>query len=43
MVKPTRDPKVDALRTARCLKPRPGAVVDEGFARSEFLDARDLV
>jgi transposase len=34
---------VAALREARALNPRPEAVVDEAFAGSEFLDARDLV
>jgi transposase len=37
------DPKVEALRAERSLNPRPEAVIDEGFAGSEFLDARDLV
>ena len=37
------DPKLAALRARRCLNPRPERVVDERFARSEFLDARDLV
>jgi transposase len=37
------DPKVAALRAQRCLNPRPERVVDERFAGSEFLDARDLV
>jgi transposase len=37
------DPKVQALRAERSLNPRPEAVADERFARSEFLDARDLV
>jgi transposase len=37
------DPKVEALRAARSLNPRPEAVTDEAFAGSEFLDARDLV
>ncbi|MGH2916672.1 MAG: helix-turn-helix domain-containing protein [Solirubrobacteraceae bacterium] len=37
------DPKVAALRAERSLNPRPGAVSDERFASSEFLDARDLV
>lgn len=37
------DPKVTALRTQRSLNPRPERVVDERFAASEFLDARDLV
>jgi transposase len=38
-----RDPKVEALRAARTLNPRPDAVRDEQFASSEFFDARDLV
>jgi transposase len=37
------DPKLAALREQRCLNPRPERVVDERFAGSEFLDARDLV
>jgi transposase len=37
------DPKVAALREARALNPRPGAVTDEAFLAEEFLDARDLV
>jgi transposase len=37
------DPKVAALRAERSLNPRPERVVDERFAGSEFLDARDLV
>ena len=37
------DPKEEALRAARALNPRPETVVDEQFAASEFLDARDLV
>jgi len=37
------DPKLQALRVERSLNPRPEAVRDEQFARSEFLDARDLV
>jgi transposase len=37
------DPKVEALRAAGSLNPRPEAVVDEEFAAVEFLDARDLV
>jgi transposase len=36
------DPKVAALRAARCLNPRPEAVTDERFASSDFFDARDL-
>jgi transposase len=38
-----QDPKEQALREARTLNPRPEAVLDEAFAGSEFLDARDLV
>jgi transposase len=34
---------VEALRAQRSLNPRPGAVADEAFSASEFLDARDLV
>ena len=37
------DPKVAALRAERSLNPRSGAVSDERFAGSEFLDPRDLV
>ena len=37
------DPKVAALRAQRSLNPRPERVIDERFAGSEFLDARDLV
>jgi transposase len=37
------DPKVEALRAARSLNPRPEAVSDEAFGASEFLDPRDLV
>jgi transposase len=37
------DPKVEALRGARSLNPRPEAVTDEAFGSSEFLDPRDLV
>jgi transposase len=43
MAKAGEDPKVQALRAERSLNPRPEAVRDEQFARSEFLDARDLV
>jgi transposase len=43
MAKGGEDPKVQALRVERSLNPRPGAVRDERFASSEFLDARDLV
>ncbi len=43
MAKRREDPKVEALRAERSLNPRPEAVVDEAFATSEFLDARDLV
>ncbi len=37
------DPKLNALRETRSLNPRSGAVSDEAFSSSEFLDARDLV
>jgi transposase len=43
MARADEDPKVHALRAERSLNPRPEAVRDEQFARSEFLDARDLV
>lgn len=43
MAKKRKDPKEEALRAARALNPRPGAVVDQGFAESAFLDPRDLV
>jgi transposase len=43
MARAGEDPKVHALRAERSLNPRPEAVRDEQFARSEFLDARDLV
>jgi transposase len=43
MVRRREDPKIEALAAERSLNPRPEAVVDEGFAGSEFLDARDLV
>ena len=43
MARGGEDPKVQALRAERSLNPRPEAVRDEQFARSEFLDARDLV
>ena len=43
MARAGEDPKVRALREARSLNPRPESVSDEGFASSEFLDARDLV
>jgi transposase len=37
------DPKAEALRASGSLNPHPEQVSDESFARSEFLDARDLV
>src|SRR5437764_1505719 len=43
MARHGEDPKVAALRAERSLNPRPGAVSDERFAGSEFLDPRDLV
>ena len=39
----SKDPKVEALRAARTLNPRPEAVRDEQFGSSGFFDARDLV
>ncbi len=43
MARAGEDPKAQALRAERSLNSRPEAVTDERFARSEFLDARDLV
>ena len=43
MARRGKDPKEQALRAERCLNPRPDAVRDVQFARSEFLDARDVV
>lgn len=37
------DPKVEVLRAARILNPRPEAVRDEGFGSVPFFDARDVV
>jgi transposase len=37
------DPKVTALREARCLNPHPEDVTDAAFAAEEFFDARDVV
>ena len=37
------DPKVAALREARCLNPHPEAVTDDVFTSQEFFDARDAV
>jgi transposase len=37
------DPKIAALREARCLNPHPEAVTDEAFVSREFFDARDAV
>jgi transposase len=37
------DPKVTALRQARCLNPHPEQVSDAAFLREEFFDARDAV
>lgn len=39
----SEDPKVAALREARCLNPRPEDVTDESFRSQEFFDARDAV
>ena len=41
--KPAEDPKVTALREARCLNPHPGQVSDAAFLSEEFFDARDAV
>ena len=41
--RPAEDPKVAALRAARCLNPHPEAVTDEAFTTQEFFDARDVV
>lgn len=43
MAKKRRDPKEEALRSARALNPRPDAVVDPSFSGSDFFDPRDLV
>jgi transposase len=40
---PAEDPKVTALRTARCLNPHPEAVTDDRFSASDFFDPRDAV
>ena len=37
------DPKVTALRQARCLNPHPEHVREEAFLAEEFFDARDVV
>jgi len=37
------DPKVTALRAARCLNPHPEQVTDQSFLAEEFFDARDVV
>src|SRR4029453_2395597 len=39
----SEDPKVAALREARCLNPHPEAVTDEVFTSQGFFDARDAV
>jgi len=39
----SEDPKVAALREARCLNPHPEEVTDEEFLSQEFFDARDTV
>jgi len=39
----SEDPKVTALREARCLNPHPQAVTDEVFTSQEFFDTRDAV
>jgi hypothetical protein len=40
---PVEDPKVSALRAARCLNPHPEAVTDARFTSSDFFDPRDAV
>jgi transposase len=37
------DPKRDALRERGLLNPMPEGVTDEGFQKSDFFDARDLL
>ena len=37
------DPKIEALRAARTLNPRPDAVADEAFTSVPFFDTQDLV
>ena len=39
----SQDPKVTALRQARCLNPHPEQVTDQTFLSEEFFDARDMV
>lgn len=39
----SKDPKVAALREARCLNPHPEGVTDAAFGAQEFFDARDAV
>jgi hypothetical protein len=39
----SEDPKVTALREARCLNPHPEQVTDPAFLAREFFDARDAV
>ena len=41
--RPAEDPKVAALREARCLNPHPQDVTDEAFLAADFFDARDAV
>lgn len=41
--KAPEQPKVDALRQAACLNPRPDNVTDPLFTASDFFDRRDLV
>ncbi|MGQ0678179.1 MAG: helix-turn-helix domain-containing protein [Actinomycetota bacterium] len=43
MARAVKDQKEEALRQVRALNPRPDTVVDQEFAESDFLDARDLV
>ena len=41
--KAAEDPKVSALRAARCLHPHPEQVTDPVFIGEEFFDPRDAV
>jgi transposase len=43
MARRRTDPKLEALRQARTLNPRPESVVDAQFRAAEFFDARDLI
>ena len=43
MVRRGRDRKAEELAKTRTLNPHPEAVLDAGFASSDFFDAADLV